>query len=474
MSSSRAVQKPQPNFIESWNYKFVHTFETNFGWFSSIRAVSISKDGQFFANGSDSGIVKLWNLNTGQELFTISEHKKPIRSITFSSDKRVLFVSSDDGSISLWDTSTGQVISVLLGHKKAVTSISLSPNENILASCSDDKTVKLWDLAKSQEIKTLLRHSNYVQCVCFSPDGLTVASADCDNKIKLKSISGEQETKVISGHIDIVSTIIFSPNGEIVISGSHDKTIRLWNSITGQKLGLINCPAKINALSISSNGQLIVSGDDDGKIRIYNIRTGNLLSTLATNSDCVSSVDIDGGSQFVISGDYSNRTTLWWIEKPKIQPSKEISNHTTFKENIYLLFFILSTFILPIPLLLFLGFIKGALSWVFIVLVSIILCPFENKSIQKVASEETQKMPDFVRTKIEQNQARSLQDLQKEKQQQSKNKNSEVNSNPLVDIAADLLFGIISSKLHNNSNRVYVGSYRRRDGTFVRSHWRNK
>jgi WD40 repeat protein len=77
--------------------------------------------------------------------------------VAFSPDGRLLASGSDDQTVKLWDVETGQEVRTLRGHNGGVWSVAFSPDGRLLASGSGDGTVKLWDVATGQEVRTLQR-----------------------------------------------------------------------------------------------------------------------------------------------------------------------------------------------------------------------------------------------------------------------------------------------------------------------------
>jgi WD40 repeat protein len=77
---------------------------------------------------------------------------------------------SNDSTIKLWDVQTGSELQTLTGHTAPVQSVALSSDGLTVASCSDDKTIKLWDVKTGSELQTPAGNSGSVRSVAhFSP-----------------------------------------------------------------------------------------------------------------------------------------------------------------------------------------------------------------------------------------------------------------------------------------------------------------
>ena len=80
-------------------------------------------------------------------------------------------------TIKLWDVNTGAEICTLTGHQLQVNSVAFSLNGQFLASASFDRTIHLWQLREIQNrpcyalLGTLSGHTRAVLTVAFSPDG---------------------------------------------------------------------------------------------------------------------------------------------------------------------------------------------------------------------------------------------------------------------------------------------------------------
>lgn len=87
--------------------------------------------------------IKLWQLETGKQLHTLSGHYDHVCSVAFSPDGKILASGSKDKTIKLWQVDTGNTLRTFTGFDEAVYSIAFSPNGETLAASSGDKTITL-------------------------------------------------------------------------------------------------------------------------------------------------------------------------------------------------------------------------------------------------------------------------------------------------------------------------------------------
>ncbi|MDR0314316.1 MAG: hypothetical protein LBI14_12070 [Treponema sp.] len=73
-------------------------------------SVAFSPDGRIIASLNGSGIIKLWDVETGRELRTLTGFLDGVSLCRYSPDGRSIVTVAQDGAIKLWDVGTGRVI----------------------------------------------------------------------------------------------------------------------------------------------------------------------------------------------------------------------------------------------------------------------------------------------------------------------------------------------------------------------------
>jgi WD40 repeat protein len=154
--------------------------------------VAFSPDGVWMAvNGRGQATVELWRIEDWQtEREIVTNHTGDIFTLVFSPDSRLLAtaanISPDDPefTVKLWDVTTGQELFTLQGHQDAIHGVAFSPDSRWLASASMDTTVKLWDVQTGQLLHTLQTQAELFD-VAVSPDGSLVAAALNNKTVEL-------------------------------------------------------------------------------------------------------------------------------------------------------------------------------------------------------------------------------------------------------------------------------------------------
>jgi hypothetical protein len=154
---------------------------------NEIRAIAVSPDkyNSIFAVGNARGWIESWDWKSGTKIKSFlgsSPNGPPINSLAFSPNGKILVSGDKGGSIKLWNVDTGEQLNIG-NHSAIVTTVAFSPDGKLIASGDDRGTIKIWDIGTMKNA-ILREHSGAVTSVSFSPDGKTLASASKDRTVR--------------------------------------------------------------------------------------------------------------------------------------------------------------------------------------------------------------------------------------------------------------------------------------------------
>ncbi|MCB0061665.1 MAG: WD40 repeat domain-containing protein, partial [Caldilineaceae bacterium] len=239
-------------------------------------SVVFSPDGRLLASGSNSGNVRLWDVDTGELLTVLHQHQQLVWLLAFSPDNRILATGSSDQTICLWDSTSGQLQRTLQGQPTEISALAIHPTGRWLASGGADRRVHLWDLSDAQQPRpqqSLTDHTGWIRALAFEPQGHLLASAGYDRMIHLWEMIVTPDSvpankmrlvRTLHGHDAPIEAVAFHPDAKLLASAGWDKAIHLWDVETGVLLHILRGHERVVwSLAFSRDGRYLFSAGSD-------------------------------------------------------------------------------------------------------------------------------------------------------------------------------------------------------------------
>ena len=210
-----------------------------------VSAVCFSPDGKTLATGAEGGQeIKLWDTETWQKRAKLTGHSIAVISgLDFSPDGSKLVSSSYDSTVRVWDVKSGKELFTLGDRNSWKLKARFSPDGKLLASADMNFTIKLWDAFSGRALQTLKGHANSVYIMAFSPDGKRLASGSDDHTVRLWDLQTGAELTALRGHTGEVWHLFFTPDGKTLVSSGQDGT-RIWRTATEAEVRARGTPGK--------------------------------------------------------------------------------------------------------------------------------------------------------------------------------------------------------------------------------------
>jgi WD40 repeat protein len=151
-------------------------------------------------------------------------------------------------------------------------------------------------------------HTSSIQALALSSDGRWVASGGYDKTVIVWNAATGEERWRLTGYSDTIIVLAFSLDGRRLASASAGGQVKIWDVQTGVSSYSANMHSAVRAIAFSNDGQLWAAGVDavkegtTAKLEIRNATSGNLIRSISTPWDLVTTLAIKPEGLLVASG----------------------------------------------------------------------------------------------------------------------------------------------------------------------------
>ena len=290
------------------------SFATFTGHPGVVRGVAFLSGGKSVVSVGDQGHIQAWNIGNRLPLFQNSTAIVNLNAMAVSGSATEFATVGKDGFLSIWDGSTGQLITSHEIAKRALECLAWHAKSDLLATGGFDKEVLLLNRQDIKSVRHLKGHTKHVHGVAFDADGKRLFSGSEDGTLlEWNTVGGNKLGMLSLGHHHI-NGMVSSPktkrvcaavagNGIAIVEGHPPQQV----TRTFEGCGLAMC------LAVSPDGQTIVTGHEDGLLRVWNESGGAARRVLYGHSTNVKCVDFSPDGNTVASGSADGVVKLWAI-----------------------------------------------------------------------------------------------------------------------------------------------------------------
>jgi RNA polymerase sigma factor (sigma-70 family) len=238
--------------------------------------VSFSRDGSLLA-ASSGNVIRIWNVATWAEPKTILGPPEGVRPVAFTPDARLLMTRCDDSTVRIYETDTGREQRVLKGPGKGLIAFAIAPDGRTIATAGEDGTLRFWDITSGQEVRQFPAEVPTTG-LTLSPDGRLLAHWGHNGRIHVRdAATGTLRFEARKDGLDQnwVLGVTFSPDGKTLAAGGEGKGIWFWDVATGLPLRAADGhrDALVNVAFVQG-GRLVASAGRDSTVRLWDASTG--------------------------------------------------------------------------------------------------------------------------------------------------------------------------------------------------------
>jgi WD40 repeat protein len=333
--------------------------------------VSFAPDGGRLLTAHDDGIVRLWDMATGDLLSQLAGMTEHVSCLAVSPDERLVAAGSVDGSVWLVDAETGHLRQGLTVGPDRVLDVGFTPGGEGLMAVNMIGNLRVWrlpDLTVSEDLQFgdppdpaswhWAAPIALLSSAALSPSGELVAFGWTDGRVVLWRVAGARPRWEGQGQEIDIDALAFSADETILVSGSNGGERRVWQvadgtmspalavegfltSVTGaaaapadglvaftsllgvdlwstpdlamvRQLAAEDSPGRA-AAAFSPDGQLLAAGGLHGALELWNVEDGSLLHVLSGHSDRIVAASFSSGGRYLATGSSDGTVRFWGV-----------------------------------------------------------------------------------------------------------------------------------------------------------------
>jgi WD40 repeat protein len=302
----------------AWLYRLatfpIRELATLPGHQKTVWSLAFSSNGKLLASGGEDEVIRLWDVNTGQERGTLKGHTGSVNALAFIStapDSELLVSAGDDSTIRIWDAQAPHQVSVLHGHSWPVKALAVSL-DGLLASGGGGfdnngrnvpAEIILWNVAKGKERGRLKGHEGIVFALCFCSDR-ALASGSNDDTVRIWDVENHRQVAKLTGHKGYVSSLAFVPL-DLLASGGNDGVVKLWSLSELTLRSNLSIGSPVTGVAFHGSRTLAV-GDADGRLELWNAASGRLLASVQAHEASVTTIAVSPDGVLASACDATN------------------------------------------------------------------------------------------------------------------------------------------------------------------------
>ena len=97
------------------------------------------------ASASFDSLIKIWDVEKGKSVHSLSKHSDPVYSVAFSPDGQLLASGSSDHALHIWDAKSGNLVKTFNGQG-GIFEVCWNQAGNKVAACFSNNTLAVLDL----------------------------------------------------------------------------------------------------------------------------------------------------------------------------------------------------------------------------------------------------------------------------------------------------------------------------------------
>ncbi|KAI9473051.1 WD40-repeat-containing domain protein [Coemansia mojavensis] len=345
------VTAGRDSVINVWNWKRKSLIRT-IPVYEAIEAAGVLQTPELGSqrviySGGEKGIIRLWDMNTGEELFSqTKEHnaKHAFINTLYLPQSRLLCAATNDQNLLFYsaDEQLKRVRQIVGYNEEVIDMAFIGQEQKHLAVATNTEQLRIYNTS-NHHCELAYGHKDIILALDVHDNGAIVATGSKDNTACVWAINMsapvDQRVTCIAiavGHTKAVGAVRLARGLDslFMISGSEDRTVKRWDleplrdvfqdpscaidfvsesgPIKLQSQYTFQAHEKdINSIKIAPGNKLFATGSQDKTAKVWDVATGKPLGTLQGHRRGVWNIALSPTDRVIATASSDHTIKLW-------------------------------------------------------------------------------------------------------------------------------------------------------------------
>ncbi|MGB0549667.1 MAG: hypothetical protein ACPGR8_11100 [Limisphaerales bacterium] len=257
-----------------------HLWENDTSHNKLIITADVSHDETIVATPSIDATVRLWDIETGQEIADPLQHDGGVWYSIFSPDQTKIATLTDQNDIWIWSAKNGKILNFPTRQKEELVAISFNKAGDKLYSATINGTFLEWDLSTPVVKPIILTHDSVINSYELSNDGKWVVTGARDNKVTIWDVKNLREHKSATSEFD-VGIVMLNKNNDMLTAFETVgvRNAKKWSVYSFPDLDMKasgELPMNTVVGQVSPNGKTIAYANKDNSLTVHDVESNKI------------------------------------------------------------------------------------------------------------------------------------------------------------------------------------------------------
>jgi WD40 repeat protein len=320
---------------------------------SLYTAMTIAPDGSWCAAGNSEGILVVWSLPDGKEIFRLFVHRNGIRALGSSPDGSMVIAGTSEGFIHVIPVQEPASARITKGERGAIHQL-YATHEDILVSLTWQGVIEIRRISSGELLRRIGQAGGKVSCIGSADHAGLLAVATRGGLVRILDQKNPDHGGYIDAYVPSITAIALSRDGNTAVVAGNDSSLLVVRSADGSirrqlrgHRGSIhalalhpaatlcaaagwdtrvylyqtsgnNCPtvlhghrSNVTGLAFLHEGGMLASCSHDRTLRLWDLSDNSQKAVMEGHTGVVSTVAVSPDNRFIASGSRDRTIRLW-------------------------------------------------------------------------------------------------------------------------------------------------------------------